>query len=311
MKTFVLNTYRRCEVVDSYMDWIAPLARKVRLLINPWDTVVSTSMPNSAHVGTLIGLFRRSNYWIADFGDPWILNASQPRKGIRLVLENFLESRVVERADLVTFTTERTRRDYAERYPAHRSKFAVARMGHDPVLVSGDTSSTNEIFYGGALQADNRDASAVLRAIPQHPTWQFVFAGVGTSVVRDFYGDELPSNVTLSPWLNHPEYVQAASRAHACLVFGNSNPQQIPGKVYQLMPVAQRILYVQGMPTEDDEALTLEGLDAVLVQPTQASVEHAISNLGSTPTRQARGESSSYTWEAVMRPLREAVAAQV
>lgn len=303
-----LAAYRRIEVIDSYMDWIPPLATTLRRTIADGDVVVSTAMPNSTHVATLIALRGRANRWCADFGDPWTLNASQPRGRARAGIERFLEGAVMRRADLVTFTTARTMADYAARYPRQADRFAVARMGNEGRTEATVPYDSRRIFYGGALQADNRDATAVLKSIADFPEWEFVFAGAGCAQVEAHFGSALPTNVSLIPWLDHDDYVRMASESYACLVFGNRNGQQIPGKIYQLLPIARRVLYIAGMPAAEDEALTLDGFDPLVVQPTPADIAHALTMLDELPERDL-ARTGTYLWSATLAPVVDAVRA--
>jgi glycosyltransferase involved in cell wall biosynthesis len=123
-------------VPDAYVGWFpfALAAARARLVRGGVDILFTTSSPDTAH---LVGLVLRERFaipWVADFRDPWVrrLTFTAPTRFHRC-LHQWLERRVLERADRVVVTNEATRDDFLARHagiPAAR--FAVIPNGYDP-----------------------------------------------------------------------------------------------------------------------------------------------------------------------------------
>lgn len=252
--------YRSFAIPDSYVDWIPTATSALLKHLTSDSVVISTSMPVSAHVATLIARGLRTFRWIADFGDPWFLDNSRPKRSWKWHVHKVLEQRVAQHADALVFTTERTVSDYRAYYgnPID-AKIHLARMGFDG---TAQLSREHELrrptlFYGGSVPPENRSIGPLLQAANRLQDWDFVFSGQSVQCVMDAVlatRQTTPSNVRLIDWLDRDAYRSFSTNATACLVLGNRNPQQVPGKVYQLLGVGARILYVGGLPKAEDEA---------------------------------------------------------
>lgn len=297
--------FRAVQVVDSYFDWIPHLARTVRRSVRPGDVVLSMSMPHSAHVGVLLGLRGRDNHWVVDMADPWTLDRSRPRLGWKLAMERWLEHRVLRRANAIHFVTERMLLDYRECFPQYADKMKLSRMGYeakDQCVPAKDFSNRPVVFYGGNLPAENRDATVLLAVIEELSWVSFIFAGGAVEVVRRYFADQVPKNVQLMRWLGHEEYCGFVRGADACIIFGNQNPQQVPGKVYQLAGLAQRVLYFPRMPAAEDEALVCLGANThVFGRMSGEELAREITEALVSPKRSSDHE--TYTWDRTLGPL--------
>lgn len=293
--------YRKVEIVDSYFDWIPHLASRVRDATKDPNTVVlSMSMPNSVHVGTWLGLFGRRNPWIVDVADPWSLDASRARGRWRHRVESWLESRILRRADAVLFVTQATAADYVRAMPWLEPKVHVVRMGYweSDNAVEPKSFDRTTVFYAGSLPSENRDALPFLDTISDFGDVRFMFAGPCTTIVRDHFADHLPRNVRLVPWLSHDEFVSYLRGADVSVIIGNTNPQQVPGKVYQNIGLANRILYISALPTDLDESLELLQGRAVSCSNDPVDVKRGIREALAAGTALANGR-TAYSWEVV------------
>lgn len=264
--------YRRLEIVDSYFDWIPHLAWHIRQKTKVNDIIISMSMPNSSHVGVLIGLIGKKNRWIVDFADPWTLDKTSKKNYIRRMIENVLENRILARADAIYFVTDSTLSDYKTRYPAYSSKMHIARMGHEENPERHSSYEKNTVFYGGTLPTENRNADNLLCLIRKMDNIQFIFSGPCIDTVKAYFNYDLPSNVRIISWLSHYEYIDMLRNSEVAVIFGNSNYQQIPGKVLQCIGFANKILYISNMDRQNDESVV------ILEEFSQASVSDNSSN---------------------------------
>lgn len=309
VKKAAISSYRRVTVIDAYFDWIPPLRQELRNRISETDVIVSTSMPNSAHVGVLLALRGRRNQWIADFGDPWTLDRSAPRRAPRRWIEGMFEKAVVGRADHLLFTTEATKADYAKAYPRASDRMNVMRMGFDPAddAIPAATLPGVTVFYGGSLPANNRSASEFLNVAARRKDITFIFAGACVAEVRSaFVASGVPRNVECIDWLSHPDFVGYVRGASVSVVVGNSNPQQIPGKVYQYSAFAPRILYIRGMPQGADEGAALLSGAIVSCENREEDIDRALSTVLELPPASLPRD-ARLAWPEVVSPLSTAI----
>jgi len=125
-------------VPDPQITWVPGAFLKGLSLIRKERPAViySSSPPNSCQVLGL--MLKRATHvpWIADFRDPWTegirRKQSYERSGVRRRLEHALERRVIEGADHIIVTTEKTLEQFLAKYPAiPSSKYSVITNGFD------------------------------------------------------------------------------------------------------------------------------------------------------------------------------------
>lgn len=97
---------------DYYFEWLpfAISSGKKILQKEDIDVILSRSTPIASHIVGLMLKSKSNLPWIADFSDPWTLSPFIPFKiPILYHLEQYLEKRVLIKADKVIVTTERYR----------------------------------------------------------------------------------------------------------------------------------------------------------------------------------------------------------
>lgn len=134
----------------------------------PWrpDIVISRSYPISA---ALMGQKLAEHFqvpWIMQLSDPWALSPLHP-KGYDSEWNTAREEQAFKRADLITFTSQRTMSRYAQRYP-----WASARLRYFPNTFDPDDIRENpwtkkaqmRLVYAGTL-GGSRSPDALFAAI--------------------------------------------------------------------------------------------------------------------------------------------------
>jgi glycosyltransferase involved in cell wall biosynthesis len=121
-------------IPDTYVGWVpfAARAAAARLRRGDVDLLYTTSSPDSAHlVGLLLG--RRTVPWVADFRDPWTRRLTfEPPTPFHRRLHEWLEDRVLESADRIIVTSERTAAEFRARHPRlPASKIVTITNGFD------------------------------------------------------------------------------------------------------------------------------------------------------------------------------------
>lgn len=138
LKSIADMVQRHLLVPDPQITWVPGAFLKGLSVIRRENISVlyTSSPPNSCQVlGLLLKRVTRLP-WIADFRDPWTegirRKASYERSGLRRRLEHAFERRVLQEADHVIVTTEKTLEQFLSKYPAiPASKYSVITNGFD------------------------------------------------------------------------------------------------------------------------------------------------------------------------------------
>lgn len=93
---------------DHMLYWIPYVIQAGKTIAEKQNigAIYTTSPPHSTHLAGLILAKKLKKPWIADFRDPWTLNAAHKGKGIGFAIERLLEKKVYERASLILANTE-------------------------------------------------------------------------------------------------------------------------------------------------------------------------------------------------------------
>ena len=116
------NLMRIFSFPDHMLLWV-PFAVREGLSINkinPFSAIYTTSPPHSTHLAGLILKWLTGKPWIADFRDPWTLNAfhSQGRLNNALLkIEKFLEKSVLSNASCILANTTANRNNLLAAFP--------------------------------------------------------------------------------------------------------------------------------------------------------------------------------------------------
>ena len=249
-------------VPDSYLGWLPFACRAGAALLarEPFDWILTTSSPDSAH---LIGLRLAAHHgvrWAADFRDPWTRRLSfRPPTAWHRRRHERLEAEVLARADLVTFTSEETRRDYALRVPARvAAKFAVLTNGYDEEDFTGldeiaAPRAHLEIVHAGQLNPE-RPARPFLLGLRRFLDVRPEARGrvrarfIGPAYAQDRADIErldLAREVVIEAPRPHREIVRAMRAAHVLLLMEHASERGaliLPGKIFEYLRAGRPIL---------------------------------------------------------------------
>ncbi len=272
-------------VPDSYVEWI-PSA--LVMLGSLWvlrrfkpELIISSSNPYSCH---LIGLGAKRLFrvpWVADFGDPWVMEGSVQRGPLRLAFERRLESAVIRKADAITWTTAGALRAYSNLYPAKASAMHVLPMA----FRQGDFALAVErrripgmairLTYAGRVNAEHRDGYKFLEIFAQlkrFGPFRLSVAGTEQETLIDAAAKLGVTDLEVLGDLRHADFIRLLNASDVLVLLGNSSPYQVPGKLFQYLGAAKPILYVKNMSeTEEDEVGAI--LDA-------AQARHVVVRMG-------------------------------
>jgi glycosyltransferase involved in cell wall biosynthesis len=183
----------RGKIPDEYRSWGRPALKALRAFAaaNDYrpDIVATFAQPMSDH---LVGLKLKELYgapWLAHFSDPWVGNPFDRRDALARRINLALERRVLERADLVVFTSEETVEMVMSKYPAAwKTKARVLPHSFEPSLYARRDSGTGEAIGGdGGTEETVGGAGEEGDGVKHEERGQIVVRYLG-----EFYGRRTP-----------------------------------------------------------------------------------------------------------------------
>lgn len=271
---------RKWMMPDTYIGWVPGAVRQgiTHIATHGADLIISSGAPFSAHIAGFMISQKAGVPLVLDYGDPWVFEPGRPRKGLRLMIERWLEKTILRKAQLVSVTTNATVSLYQARFPDVDCPYHVFPMGYDehdyvgPLPAPDSRDTPLKIVYAGRINEEYRTIDGLVEVLNIEEALH------GASRVQyQFYGSELgqlqlklgryvhSGLVRLENSLDHSDYIDKIRSADGLLVFGNSSKIQIPGKIAHFLAARKPILYLPNMNAESDPALEL----LRLVQRTQ------------------------------------------
>ncbi len=266
LKMLILSLF--VALPDTEKNWIIPatLSALRELRSGAIDSIFTTCPPYSVHIVGLLLKTLTGVKWIADFRDPWMTTGSKrlyPTTTISLKIERWLERKVVEKADIVSFNVERLMKAYREKYyHLEPEKFVHIPNGVDPELYKDARGLKRydrfTISYTGSMYL-GRTPEPVFKALKKLVDTGFMdknllslrFAGNCRFVdgrplleIAERYG--LSDALEIRDSIPHSEAVTMAARSHLVLLLAPDQPYQIPAKVYDYMGAGAKVLAITG-----------------------------------------------------------------
>lgn len=160
--------FSACRMPDVLDFWSKPVLKK--LGSQEWDLVISTSGPYGVHAPAYtLRSFGLAKRWIADWRDPWVDNHIYSGLAGFRIIENILEKRWCNAADMLTTVSEPLALNLRKKYG---DKVEVIYNGFDPEDYSDipegnifEGGARFNIVYTGSLYAGFRDPSPLFSAI--------------------------------------------------------------------------------------------------------------------------------------------------
>ena len=308
-------------IPDTYIEWL-PGALIDCLLLNKGrtrpDIIMSSAVPYTAH---LIGLVLSSIWgipWVADYGDPWVYDPGHPRQGIRLLVERYLESKVVKKCSAIVVTTETTKQLYIDKYSVEQSKIRVIPMGFDPKdFAKVERDNIKEItgsypvrfVYIGRLEPESRDVNIFFQALKKlkdsgelkNTCFEFI-GGFQASLQEKVFELGLQEVVKFCSWIEHSKCMQYLTSADYLLLFGNNNSIQVPGKIFNYVGSETPIIYLANTSNRDTDPcvdiLEQSGVKYWYVENSQVAIENLLTKVQNIRTVNKTRTSLNYnfTW---------------
>lgn len=241
------------------------------------DVFITSGPPMSTHLGGLLLKYLTQVKWVADFRDPWI----SPSRSIDVksayvtsvgdYVGDWLQSRVVMRADIVITTARSLNRHFRSIVPeVHRNKCHIITNGFDESDFSGLNTSAPErnskivITHAGTLYF-NRNPEFFFMTL----AGLFRRGDIGKeSVEIDLVGEcvywrgspiqnlidkyDLSSVIQVIGRVPFKESLERMAHSDALLLFAQGQPWSVPGKIYEYLKLCKPIFAViDGGDTKD------------------------------------------------------------
>lgn len=247
--------------------WLGATLVKARQLhrLQPFDVIYSRGIPNIAHIAaywTSRALHRR---WVANFNDPWDLEAThllpqfrhQRKVTARSVIGDIWLRRVLASADALTFPCSRLR-DYHLRLGRTRgSSFVLPHSGRRAAALNGGGGAEFRVVHAGNLgcgESTRRNTTGCLlsairsfltRRVEARATLRLSLVGAvdaPTLKLAETFG--LSNVVSSTGRVSYEESLRHIAEASVCLLVEGEMPEGIylPSKVADYVTAQKPII---------------------------------------------------------------------
>jgi len=276
---------------DQKIGWLRPAVRAAAEVIRRerFDAILSTSPPR---VATLVAdrIARQHGIpWIMDVRDPWVgwyhtATSYYGQHPVLDALQTRLFRRCVRHASLIVHNTERLRQLTCQMAPDVAARTRAVPNGVDSAWSASRDDARPTAFrigYYGQVMG-RRNPSAFLQGLRswidsrrERPKVEVCFFGSGFDAIRrETKSLGLESTVALSPQLPRADVPEEMAKDFALLLVATEQPLQIPGKTYEYLAAARRILAL----TDRDGATAdlLRPLAGCRIAETPAEIQAAL-----------------------------------
>lgn len=240
--------------------WLAACVRGTRLVDQYRPRILWSTYPiSTAHwIGATLAE-RTGLKWVADFRDPMI-TATFPEHPLERKTRQWIEARVMARADCCVFTTRRAAEVYAARYPDAARKCVVIENGYDeesfvdiqPARL--DVADGNLLLlHSGVIYPGDRDPTAFFAALRRmidngmpdvgRLRVRFRAAHHEAEILRLAEEQGVSSIVEVAAPIPYREAIAEMMGADLLLVLQGANfDSQIPAKIYEYLRARRPLL---------------------------------------------------------------------
>jgi hypothetical protein len=273
--------YALLRIPDARAGWIGPATVAGYQLLSDWrpDIVVGSAPPNSGLVVAARLARAASAPWVAELRDLWVDNPYYEDPGWRLIVDRFLEKRVLGTAAGLVSATPRWTHTLEQRYrrPAIciLNGYVEDDFPRDPAgPPQGDVL---QILYTGNIYAGYRDPSPLFRALS-------LLGAERARIAIEFYGPHpqevmplaaaqgVEDRVFVRPSVSYRESLALQTAADILLLLQWNNEKDagnIPAKFFEYVGAGRPILF-HGFEAGDLAAMIRERRAGVVANDPQA-----------------------------------------
>lgn len=237
----------------------------------PFDVVLSSGPPHTAHlVGARIA-GRLGIPHVVDFRDPWVGSFSKSyMTPLHRAADRVLERRVITGASALVTVTEQIADTYRERFP--RTRVIVIQNGFDPLDVRAVSARPHEglvLAYTGTFSGPRQPESflaGLARAEVLVPEIardvRVVAAGPGPEFIADARRLGVTAQVEALGYVEHRRSLQVLADADVAVLIlsaGEESEASLSGKVFEYIGMRKPVLAVVGNGPAGDLVRGLSG----------------------------------------------------
>ena len=231
------------------------------------DLIYSSFPPASGHLVAFF-LHRYTGLpWVADFRDSWIFDPLDPelrKSRWRLVLERYLENKVISNANIIVSATEEAAQALREAYPSYSKKFNVIYNGFDcRIAPDGIVKLENDVLflihtgsfsYSHAQRTPTQLFNALGLLLDEDPSWskriRVVLAGALSVEEKSAAAALIKVGIVrLEGVLDSEQVRNLQQMANILLLVDHVRPwssTNIPGKFFEYLSMRKPILSIGG-----------------------------------------------------------------
>lgn len=286
-------------IPDGEIGWLPFAVLKGWSVIRKYkiDLIYSTSCPYTSHLIALMLKKLCRIPWVADFRDPWSVVSRRYGLSWRLLVDEWLERRVLYRADRVIAVTEPIVHDFQAVYPS--GKYGVITNGYDEAdFVNVGKNRYNQkkftVTYTGILYENRSPAvflKAVNRMLDQQPGLRKMISirivgqldnpgeTFNSEILKSMHLDDV---VEVIPYVSHRESIEYAMSSDVLLLIVDScegNEGIMTGKIFEYLRCRKPILALA--PAGGVAAKVVHKTQSgLVVSPDSAKeIQHALNRL--------------------------------
>ncbi len=245
-------------IPDARKFWVKPSVTFLSdmLVKHNIQTIITTGPPHSVH---LIGHQLKQNIgvrWIADFRDPW--TSIGYHKKLRLTKRSaakhkHLESLVLNHADSITVTSEKTKKEFQA---LCNGPISVITNGYD-ITYTGDVQLNQKftLAHIGSLLSGRNPSNlwgVLAEILKENSEFREAFelqliGVVSEDVIDNIYAYGLQPYLNQLDYLSHSDAIKFQQQSQVLLLIEINSPETegiIPGKLFEYMAAKRPILGV-------------------------------------------------------------------
>lgn len=269
------------------ISWGVTFKRRLKSYFNTFspDIVWSSSpIPTCHKIADYVKTVKGS-FWIADYRDPFPHKISGVSFFERFSLEA-IDRKVSERADVITFATEKIQDIYRNNYSIDHKSFVMKNGFNESQFdaIKGETGNlpwkgeVPVLYYAGVLYPDGRDPRNLFSAMKSNQGFNLVFQGSGDG--EEFFSSlsGVRDRVRFLPSVSSRYALINMLSADALLIIqGSIFSSQIPSKLYEMLKTGKPILLLA--PPDSETAKEAMRFNGVFVAESVEGISAALKSV--------------------------------
>jgi len=227
---------------------LIPLIKKIIKEENTIDYLITIAYPHVTHWGVSFSYTNKIKCWVADCGDPYMLNPI--RKG--MFYFKWIEKRWCKKADFISIPTVKSINCY---YKEFKNKIKIIPQGFDLKEVKLSQYIKNDIptfAYAGNFYKKGRNITSFLKFLSSLDlNFKFIVYTKNSWLLTP-YIDKLQEKLIIKNYIPRTELLKVLSKMDFLINIKNDNENLIPSKLIDYYLTKRPILEITSKFNESD-----------------------------------------------------------